>query len=112
MLGYNCFKFFQAFLNEKWPNNDGLDQYWKNDGSVLKKLYEYYKPLKGKDGDVDGEKFAGGQSEDYGLEIGSGSFIPGFEEQIIGKSVGDEFDVNVTFPSEYAKEQWKKSQKQ
>jgi trigger factor len=55
-------------------------------------------------GSVDGEKFAGGQSEDYGLEIGSGSFIPGFEEQIIGKSVGDEFDVNVTFPSEYAKE--------
>ena len=55
-------------------------------------------------GSVDGEEFAGGQSENYGLEIGSGSFIPGFEEQIIGKSVGDEFDVNVTFPSEYAKE--------
>ena len=55
-------------------------------------------------GSVDGEEFAGGQSEDYGLEIGSGSFIPGFEEQIIGKKVGDEFDVNVTFPDEYAKE--------
>jgi trigger factor len=55
-------------------------------------------------GSVDGEEFAGGQSEDYGLEIGSGSFIPGFEEQIIGKEVGDEFNVNVTFPNEYAKE--------
>lgn len=55
-------------------------------------------------GSVDGENFAGGQSEDYGLEIGSGSFIPGFEEQLIGKKVGDEFDVNVTFPDEYAKE--------
>jgi trigger factor len=55
-------------------------------------------------GSVDGEEFAGGQSEDYSLEIGSGSFIPGFEEQIISKEVGDEFDVNVTFPDEYAKE--------
>ena len=55
-------------------------------------------------GSVDGEEFAGGQSEDYALEIGSGSFIPGFEEQLIGKEVGDEFSVNVTFPDEYAKE--------
>ncbi|HIF58650.1 MAG TPA: trigger factor [Rhodospirillales bacterium] len=55
-------------------------------------------------GSVDGEEFSGGQSEDYSLEIGSGSFIPGFEEQLIGKEVGGEFDVNVTFPDEYAKE--------
>jgi trigger factor len=55
-------------------------------------------------GSVDGEEFAGGKAEDYGLEIGSGSFIPGFEEQVIGKEVGDEFDVNVTFPKEYAEE--------
>ena len=55
-------------------------------------------------GSVDGEEFAGGKAEGYALEIGSGSFIPGFEEQLIGKKVGDEFDVNVTFPSEYSKE--------
>ena len=55
-------------------------------------------------GSVDGEEFAGGKAEDYGLEIGSGSFIPGFEEQIIGKDVGDEFDVNVTFPEQYTEE--------
>jgi trigger factor len=55
-------------------------------------------------GSVDGEEFAGGKAEGYSLEIGSGSFIPGFEEQILGKEVGNEFDVNVTFPSEYAKE--------
>mgnify|MGYP001049746396 CR=1 FL=1 len=55
-------------------------------------------------GSVDGEEFAGGKAEDYGLEIGSGSFIPGFEEQIIGKEVGDELEVKVTFPEQYAEE--------
>ena len=55
-------------------------------------------------GSVDGEKFTGGKAEDYGLEIGSSSFIPGFEEQIIGKDVGDEFDVNITFPEQYTEE--------
>jgi len=55
-------------------------------------------------GSVDGEEFAGGKAEDYGLEIGSGSFIPGFEEQIIGKDVGDEIDVKVTFPEQYTEE--------
>ncbi len=55
-------------------------------------------------GSVDGEEFAGGKAEGYGLEIGSGSFIPGFEEQLVGKKIGDEFDVNVTFPNEYSKE--------
>ena len=53
------------------------------------------------DGYVDGVAFEGGKSEKYELEIGSGSFIPGFEEQIIGHNAGDEFDVNVTFPEEY-----------
>jgi len=55
-------------------------------------------------GSVDGENFIGGKAEDYGLEIGSSSFIPGFEEQIIGKDVGDEFDVNITFPKQYTEE--------
>ena len=56
------------------------------------------------EGFVDGVAFEGGKGEDYDLELGSGTFIPGFEEQIVGKNVGDEFDVNVTFPEEYAEE--------
>ncbi|MBC2576174.1 trigger factor [Peptostreptococcus canis] len=56
-------------------------------------------------GTLDGVAFDGGTSEGYSLEIGSGTFIPGFEEQIIGKSVGDEFDVNVTFPEDYPTEE-------
>ena len=53
------------------------------------------------EGFVDGEAFAGGKGENYPLVIGSGSFIPGFEDQIIGKNTGDECDVNVTFPEDY-----------
>lgn len=56
------------------------------------------------EGFVDGVAFDGGKAEEYELAIGSGSFIPGFEEQIIGHNSGDEFDVNVKFPSEYAPE--------
>ena len=53
------------------------------------------------EGFVDGVAFDGGKGEDYALKLGSGQFIPGFEEQIVGHSVDDEFDVNVTFPTEY-----------
>ena len=53
------------------------------------------------EGFVDGVAFEGGKGEDYNLKLGSGSFIPGFEEQIVGHKIGDEFDVNVTFPEEY-----------
>ena len=53
------------------------------------------------EGFVDGVAFEGGKGEDYALKLGSGQFIPGFEEQIVGHSVDDEFDVNVTFPTEY-----------
>ncbi|MFG6148353.1 trigger factor [Halobacillus sp. B23F22_1] len=53
------------------------------------------------EGFVDGEAFEGGQADNYSLEIGSGSFIPGFEEQLIGKATGEEADVQVTFPEEY-----------
>ena len=56
------------------------------------------------EGFVDGVAVDGGKAEKYTLTIGSGSFIPGFEEQIIGHSIGEEFDVNVTFPAEYAPE--------
>ena len=53
------------------------------------------------EGFCDGVAFEGGKGTDYALKLGSGSFIPGFEEQIVGKNVDDEFDVNVTFPTEY-----------
>lgn len=56
------------------------------------------------EGFVDGVAFDGGKAEKYELTLGSGSFIPGFEEQIIGHSIGEEFDVNVTFPEAYAPE--------
>lgn len=56
------------------------------------------------DGSVDGVAFEGGKSEKYNLVLGSSSFIPGFETQIIGHSAGDNFDVNVTFPADYDKE--------
>ena len=52
-------------------------------------------------GYVDGEAFEGGEATDYELLIGSGQFIDGFEDQIIGHSIGEEFDVNVTFPDPY-----------
>ncbi|MBR4723187.1 MAG: trigger factor [Clostridia bacterium] len=52
-------------------------------------------------GSVDGVEFEGGKGENYDLEIGSNTFIPGFEDQLIGKKAGDEVDVNVTFPEEY-----------
>ncbi len=54
------------------------------------------------EGFVDGEAFDGGKAEEYELEIGSGSFIPGFEDQIVGHNVDEEFDVNVNFPEDYA----------
>lgn len=57
------------------------------------------------EGFVDGVAFEGGKGEDYALKLGSGQFIPGFEEQIVGHSVDDEFDVNVTFPAEYHAEE-------
>ena len=53
------------------------------------------------EGSVDGVAFDGGKGENHDLKLGSGSFIPGFEDQIVGKSVGEEFDVNVTFPEDY-----------
>lgn len=52
-------------------------------------------------GSVDGELFEGGSAEDYPLELGSNSFIPGFEDQLIGAKVGDEVSVNVSFPESY-----------
>jgi len=50
---------------------------------------------------VDGVAFEGGKGEDYPLTIGSGAFIPGFEEQLVGAEIGKDLEVNVTFPEEY-----------
>ena len=57
------------------------------------------------EGFVDGVAFEGGKAEHYSLVLGSGSFIPGFEEQVVGHKAGDEFDVNVKFPEEYQAEE-------
>ncbi len=56
------------------------------------------------EGFLDGVAFEGGKGEKYPLALGSGSFIPGFEEQIVGKNVGGEFDIDVTFPEDYGAE--------
>lgn len=56
------------------------------------------------EGFKDGEPFQGGKGENYNLELGSGSFVPGFEEQIIGMKAGDEKDLDITFPENYTPE--------
>ncbi|MCL2440093.1 MAG: FKBP-type peptidyl-prolyl cis-trans isomerase [Alphaproteobacteria bacterium] len=52
-------------------------------------------------GFIDGVQFEGGTAKAYDLKLGSGQFIPGFEEQIVGRKPGEEFDVNITFPMAY-----------
>ena len=59
------------------------------------------------EGFVDGVAFDGGKGENHSLELGSGQFIPGFEDQLIGKKTGEEVEVNVTFPEEYHAEDLK-----
>ena len=54
------------------------------------------------DGYVDGKAFDGGKGEKFDLVLGSGNFIPGFEDQVVGHAIGDEFDVNVPFPADYS----------
>ena len=85
----------------------------ENLAGSAKNFEDRKKNSKAKDGDqvvmdfvgkVDGEAFEGGAGEDFPLELGSGSFIPGFEEGLIGVKAGDEKDVTVTFPAEYQAE--------
>ncbi|MBP1947700.1 trigger factor [Virgibacillus litoralis] len=57
------------------------------------------------EGFLDGEAFEGGKGEDHSLEIGSGQFIPGFEEQLVGKKSGEETEIEITFPEDYHAEQ-------
>lgn len=59
------------------------------------------------DGYTDGKQFDGGKAENFDLTLGSGQFIPGFEDQIVGHNVDDEFDVNVKFPDDYHAEELK-----
>ncbi len=58
------------------------------------------------EGFMDGEAFDGGKAEDFPLKLGSGQFIPGFEEQLVDHSIGDEFEINVTFPENYQMEEY------
>ncbi len=78
-------------LNKNSRRVDVTDRAAKN-GDIV--LIDY-------SGSVDGEKFDGGTAEDHRLELGSHSFIDTFEDQIEGHNIGDEFDVNVTFPEDY-----------
>ena len=55
-------------------------------------------------GSVDGKEFEGGKGENYSLELGSNSFVPGFEDQLVGHKAGDDVEVNVTFPTQYVPE--------
>ena len=82
----------------------------ENLAKSAKNFEDKKKGTKAKDGDqvvidfvgkIDGEAFEGGAGEDYPLELGSGSFIPGFEEQLVGAKAGDEVAVKVSFPEEY-----------
>ena len=58
------------------------------------------------EGFMDGKAFEGGKADEFPLKLGSGQFIPGFEDQVCGHSIGDEFDVNVTFPENYQMEEY------
>lgn len=87
-----------------------IDEALANLAETSKTYADRKKGVKAKDGDqividfkgsVDGELFEGGTAEDYPLVLGSGSFIPGFEEQLTGAKDGDEVEVKVTFPAEY-----------
>ena len=59
------------------------------------------------EGFIDGEPFEGGKAENYNLELGSNTFIPGFEEQLVGMAKGEEKEIKVTFPEEYHVEELK-----
>ncbi|WP_136645525.1 trigger factor [Tabrizicola sp. YIM 78059] len=91
-------------------DDKSIDEALENLASSAKTFEDRKKGSKAKEGDqvvidfkgsVDGELFDGGSAEDYPLVLGSKSFIPGFEDQLIGAKVGDEVNVNVSFPENY-----------
>jgi trigger factor len=95
------------------PGDTEVDEALKNLASNAQDFEDRKKGSKAKDGDqvtmdfvgkVDGEAFEGGSAEDYPLVLGSNSFIPGFEEQLVGVKEGEEKDVTVNFPEDYQAE--------
>ncbi|MXU65800.1 trigger factor [Oceanomicrobium pacificus] len=95
------------------PDEDAVNEALENLANSANHFEPRRKGSKAKDGDqvvidflgkVDGEAFEGGQADDYPLVLGSGSFIPGFEEQLVGAKAGEEVEVKVTFPAEYGAE--------
>ncbi|HGG06099.1 MAG TPA: trigger factor [Aliiroseovarius sp.] len=93
--------------------DEDVQEALKNLSENVQDFADRKKGSKAKDGDqvvidflgkVDGEAFEGGTAEDYPLVLGSGSFIPGFEEQLVGVKAGDELDVKVNFPADYGAE--------
>ena len=89
---------------------DAIDDALKNLADNAQEFEDRGKTAKAKDGDqvvldfvgkVHGESFEGGSAEDYPLVLGSNSFVPGFENQLVGVKIGQELDVEVTFPEEY-----------
>ena len=94
-------------------DKDSVDEALANLAETAQDFSDRKKTSKSKDGDqvtidflgkVDGEPFEGGTAEDYPLVLGSSSFIPGFEAQVVGVKVGDNVEVKVTFPAEYGSE--------
>ena len=92
------------------PGDDAVDEALQNLAENAQNFEDRKKTAKAKDGDqvvidfvgkVDGEAFEGGAAEDFALVLGSGQFIPGFEDQLIGVKAGEEKAVEVTFPEEY-----------
>ncbi len=95
------------------PDDAAVDEALKGLAENSQNYSDRKKGSKAKDGDqvvidfsgsVDGEVFEGGTAEDYPLVLGSNSFIPGFEEQLVGAKAGEEVEVKVTFPEEYGAE--------
>ena len=95
------------------PDEEAIDGALANLAESAQNFEDRRKGSKAKDGDqividfegkVDGELFEGGAAEDYPLVLGSNSFIPGFEEQLVGAKVGDDVEVKVSFPAEYPAE--------
>ncbi|WP_262691561.1 trigger factor [Kordiimonas aestuarii] len=110
---------FKAPALERWVAeiaDADVDAFVERIAGQQKTFKKAAKTVKSTDGDavlidfvgsVDGVEFEGGKGEDYQLELGSGSFIPGFEEQLVGVKAGDEKVVKVTFPAEYHSEELK-----
>ena len=110
---------FKAPALERWVTEveeSSVDEALERLASQQKTFKKAAKTVKAKEGDavfidyvgrLNGEEFEGGKGEDFQLELGSGTFIPGFEDQLVGSKAGQEALVNVTFPEEYHSEDLK-----